>query len=310
MDMTRAQKRAIHCGQLRDVLHNGRGRAGHVFNFSLVLLILISVAILPVKFLSTSELFNRVINIIEAVIVGIFTVEYFLRIYSAPSRLRYIFSFGGIIDLLSIAPFYSGIFQTEYIRLLRLIRFFKLGEMRAGAAADEKDVMQKGIGLIDGETVEYVVTKHPLFLFIHCIGPLAAICFSVAIFMISGSNLIGIACGVALSLLAFILLLKTWFDFSYDVIYLTNYRLIFHNQHLLGRSINQVSYPSITNVKPSYPSAFSYLLRYGTLVIDTAAENPGQVNISMVRKHEDAAQHIMQKCFKNQSQRTPGEDGK
>lgn len=297
MHMSRAEKRQIFRKQLWSVLHEDKGRLGHALNFVLVLLILVSVAILPVKFLSTSPAFNFSLDIIEAVIVAVFTVEYLLRIYAAPNRVRYIFSFFGIIDLLSIAPFYSGVFDSEYIRLIRLIRFLKLGEMRAGAEADEEDVMQKGIGLVEGERVEYVVTKHPLFLFVNCISPMIAISFAVIVLLLSDGNLIGIACGVSLLLLALLLLLKIWFDFSYDVIYLTNYRLIFHNQHLLGRSINQVNYPSITNVKPFYPNALSYIFRYGSLVIDTAAEHPGQISIGMVRRHEDAAQIIMQKCF-------------
>ena len=34
------------------------------------------------------------------------SIEYFLRIYVADSKLKYIFSFYGIINLLAIVPFY------------------------------------------------------------------------------------------------------------------------------------------------------------------------------------------------------------
>lgn len=314
MDMTRAEKRQITRTELWSIMHSGKGRAGQLFNFFLILLILISVAIIPVKFLAPDyPLFNTVIDYLEAFIIGAFTIEYLLRIYAAPRRLRYIFSFYGLVDLLSIAPFYTGIFGTEYIRILRVVRFLKIGEMHAGAATDSDHVMERTIGLVEGETVEYVVTKHPLFLFIQCIPPVVAFAFSLSIFLVSDGNSIGMGIGFSLLFFGVIFLLKGWLDFNYDVIYLTNYRLIFHNQHLLGRSINQVNYFSITNVKPSYGSFVSFLFRFGSLDIETAAEHPGQIQISMIRAHEKAADMIMRKSFAVQNQaaqRPPFEDGR
>lgn len=288
--------------QLRVVLHDGRGRLGHAFNFLLVVLILVSVAILPLELLPTYHMFDQSISIVESVIIALFTVEYVLRIYSAQNRAAYIFSLWGIVDLLSIIPFYAGFFGTEYIRAFRLIRFFKLGEIDAAAAAQDADTMEKGIGLVEGEQVEYVVTKHPLYLFVGCIPPTIAASFAIGILLVWNGHNIAISIATVLLLFAFVLLWKTWLDFSYDVIYLTNYRLIFVNQDLLGRSINQMNYSSITNVKPFYPSILSYLFRYGSLIIDTAAEHPGQVSVSMIRRHEAAAHAIMQKCFTG----TPG----
>ena len=296
MHLTRSEKRAALRKHLWSIMHDGKGRAGHAFNFSLVIVILLSVAILPLELLPGYQRFSDILHIVEAVIVALFTVEYFLRVYSAPKRLRYVFSFFGIVDLLSIIPFYSGIFGTEYIRALRLVRFLKLGEIEAAAAEDEVQVMQTGIGLVEGEQVEYVVTKHPLFLILGCLPPIVAVTFALGLLFI-GTGPVALGAALSLFLFALIFLVKAWLDFGYDVIYLTNYRLIFHNQHLLGRSINQVSYPSITNVKPFYPSIFSYVFRYGSLVIDTAAEHPGQISLHMVRSHEKAAHRIMQKCF-------------
>ncbi len=306
MEITPAKKRLETRKELWAMLHDGHGKWGQIFNFILVLLILISVAILPLKFVPVFPGFERMIDGIEAVVIGIFTVEYFLRIYSAPKRLHYIFSFFGIVDLLSIVPFYAGIFGTEYIRILRVIRLLKIGEMHAGAAGDDEEDMEKAIGLVDGETVEYVVTKHPLFLFLHCIPPLVSLVFSLGVFLFSNGNPIGMGIGFSLLFFALIFLLKGWLDFNYDVIYLTNYRLVFHNQHLFGRSINQVNYFSITNVKPEYNSIMSFIFRFGSLDIETAADTPGEIKITMVRSHEKAAHLIMQKCFTAQSQHGAG----
>jgi hypothetical protein len=283
--------------QLWRILHEGKGRLGHAFNFALVILILLSVAIVPLELLPNYREFSEIIGIIEAVIIALFTFEYVLRIYSAPNRLRYIFSFFGIIDLLSIIPFYAGIFGTPFIRVLRLIRLVKIGAIDSPGGLEDSDQMERGIGLMQNEQVEYVVTKHPLFLFIGTIPPVLAASFALGVLFVWNGNPIAISFAVLLLLFAFVLLLKTWLDFSYDVIYLTNYRLIFHDQHLLGRSINQMSYGAITNVKPFYPSMISYIFRYGTLVIDTAAEHTEKVSITMVRHHEQAAHVIMQRAF-------------
>jgi hypothetical protein len=296
MDLTRAEKGRINRAHLWSVLHEGKGASGRAFNFFLVLLILLSVAIVPLEFLPTYRQYSSIIHSIESVIIALFTVEYLMRLYAAPNRWKYLFSFFGIIDLLSIIPFYSGLFGTEYIRILRLVRLAKLAEMEAGAGSEESDTMQENMGLIPGEQVEYVVTKSPVTLIFGVIPSIVAITFGLVI-LLEFAGYVALAIASVLFLFALIFLWKTWLDFSYDVMFVTNLRLVFQNQHLLGRSINQVNYQSITNVKPFYPSPFSYIFRYGSLVIDTAAEHPGQIALSMIRRHEQAANVIMQKSF-------------
>lgn len=62
--------------------------------------------------------------LIELISVIIFSVEYLLRVYSAKSPLKYIFSFFGIIDLLAILPFYLK-FAID-LRALRVFRVFRI----------------------------------------------------------------------------------------------------------------------------------------------------------------------------------------
>lgn len=63
----------------------------------------------------------------EIVVVSIFTIEYLYRVYTSPNRLKFIFSFYGLIDLLAIAPFYlTLILDLRTLRLLRLLRFARL----------------------------------------------------------------------------------------------------------------------------------------------------------------------------------------
>lgn len=64
------------------------------------------------------------LQVSEAVVAVIFTIEYLFRIYTAGSRLGFIFSFYGMVDLLAILPFYLA--TSVDLRTLRLLRFLRL----------------------------------------------------------------------------------------------------------------------------------------------------------------------------------------
>jgi len=70
------------------------------------------------------------LHIVEYICVTIFSIEFLLRLYSAPSRWAYLRSPFGVIDFLSIVPvFFLGSGETLALRLLRavaLLRMIKL----------------------------------------------------------------------------------------------------------------------------------------------------------------------------------------
>jgi voltage-gated potassium channel len=67
------------------------------------------------------------IHIIDLIIIGIFTIEYFIRWYIAPNRWRYPFTLMALIDLAVILPFYlSHVFDLRTLRLIRVIRMLQL----------------------------------------------------------------------------------------------------------------------------------------------------------------------------------------
>lgn len=81
---------------------------------------------------------------IERVTVGFFCVEYILRLwtarflypgYSEPQAIKkYMFSFTGIIDILSFLPYYLPIFfpsGTVAFRMIRIVRIFRLFRINA-----------------------------------------------------------------------------------------------------------------------------------------------------------------------------------
>jgi voltage-gated potassium channel len=77
--------------------------------------------------------------IFETFSIAFFTIEYFTRLWAAGAmidgeswrgRVRYIFSFNGLVDLAATAPFYLQILMPgldlRVLRILRLVRVFKL----------------------------------------------------------------------------------------------------------------------------------------------------------------------------------------
>ena len=67
------------------------------------------------------------LDLSELVVVILFTIEYGLRIVTAPKRARYIFSFYGLIDLIAVLPFYLSLgADLRAIRVLRVFRVFRV----------------------------------------------------------------------------------------------------------------------------------------------------------------------------------------
>jgi voltage-gated potassium channel len=69
------------------------------------------------------------IKLVEYVSVVVFSVEYIVRLYAATHPLKYIFSFFGIVDLVSIIPTYLGLGNFAPLkasRMLRVLRFLRL----------------------------------------------------------------------------------------------------------------------------------------------------------------------------------------
>lgn len=113
-----------------------------LFDWAITSLILLSVASVFIVTLDLSADARRVLVGFEAVASIVFTIEYALRIWTAPeldpernpwlTRGRYVVSGMAIIDLLAILPFWLPMFLPgsmlgmRAFRLVRLLRIFKL----------------------------------------------------------------------------------------------------------------------------------------------------------------------------------------
>jgi voltage-gated potassium channel len=104
--------------------------------FDVVLLWIIAASVLVVIFETAPELaaHRHFFVAAEWVFTVLFTIEYFVRIWVVRRKRAYLFSFYGIIDLLSILPSYLTLFlpglqHVLVVRILRLLRVFRILKM-------------------------------------------------------------------------------------------------------------------------------------------------------------------------------------
>jgi len=126
--------------QLVDPTHTAGG--GQLFNWVIMCVILLNV--LAVMFETVDSIYTAYSTqfvLLETVSVGVFTIEYLARIWSAVEagepyerpivgRLRYATRPLLLFDLIAIAPFYitvlGGASDLRFLRALRLMRFLRL----------------------------------------------------------------------------------------------------------------------------------------------------------------------------------------
>ncbi len=94
-----------------------------VFIYSIIFIDIIDHALMTVE---SMQQYAHYFHAWDHVPLTIFSIEYILRVYSNPKRLKFIFSFWGIIDLLAIIGLYgAGPYILREIRALRFISLFK-----------------------------------------------------------------------------------------------------------------------------------------------------------------------------------------
>ncbi len=100
----------------------------HAFVFLIHLLIAVSIVTFSIETTpGLSPQIRAVLEFTEIFCIAVFSLEYAMRIYVADHKLRFIFSFWGIIDLLAILPFYLSLgVDLRSVRALRFFRLFRL----------------------------------------------------------------------------------------------------------------------------------------------------------------------------------------
>ncbi len=106
--------------------------AGRLFDLALLGLIVLSIIIVMLESIAAYRLrYHRFLEIAEWTITILFFIEYLLRIWILDKPWKYILSFYGIIDFLSILPSFAALLMTGtrgliVLRAMRLIRIFRI----------------------------------------------------------------------------------------------------------------------------------------------------------------------------------------
>ena len=120
----------------RDILETHESRSGRVFGGFLVVLITLSIGLFICENMEVFSPWKDQMRIIDKAILVVFAVEYIIRLMISRKKLRFVFSFLGIVDLLVILPlfahlgagfvFFRGFRVFRILQLLKTIKYSNL----------------------------------------------------------------------------------------------------------------------------------------------------------------------------------------
>jgi voltage-gated potassium channel len=146
-----------------DIIINGIDTPlGRAFDIALILCILASSSLLIIDTVESVHLVHgSFINFLQIIFLVVFTIEYILRLLVSSSTLRYVFSFYGLIDFLSIVPIYFTFFLPigrlfPIIRTLRLLRLFSVFKM--GRYVSESDALLRAVRASRTKITVFIIT--------------------------------------------------------------------------------------------------------------------------------------------------------
>jgi sigma-B regulation protein RsbU (phosphoserine phosphatase) len=127
--------------------------------FENLILVLIAVSVVSVVFEATEDIpqwATEGFRIAEIVIVAVFSFEYLMRLVAARDKLAFIFSFAGLVDLLSIAPFYLVGLDSRYLRVFRILRMLRVLKLQrrvleTTVAERTRELAERNLALIQAQ---------------------------------------------------------------------------------------------------------------------------------------------------------------
>ncbi|PQL92539.1 ion transporter [Apibacter adventoris] len=131
--------------ELHEIIFESDTFKGKIFDITLLFFISLSTLIIMLE--SVQGINHRIgfwLYILDWWVTISFTIEYVLRLCSVKKTTKYVTSFYGIIDLISIIPTYLSVIflQSHYlaiIRILRLLRIFKI--LKLGSYINESNAL-------------------------------------------------------------------------------------------------------------------------------------------------------------------------
>ena len=128
--------RSLTKQQIYTIIFKADTPAGKKFDIWLLILIGINIITIMMESMSgTAAWFSWTMRAIGWLFTILFTFEYYLRIYCLDKPWKYVFSFYGIIDFLSIFPAWLSLLipatsTLSVLRLMRMLRIFRIFKMK------------------------------------------------------------------------------------------------------------------------------------------------------------------------------------
>lgn len=128
--------------KIHEIIFGYHTAAGKIFDVILLVAIFASVLVVMLESVQgINQVYGSELRLIELGFTILFSLEYVARILSSPRPLKYIFSFMGLVDLLSLIPTFLSIFISgthalsviRFVRLIRVFRILKLTHFMGGA---------------------------------------------------------------------------------------------------------------------------------------------------------------------------------
>ncbi|WP_299699587.1 ion transporter [uncultured Pontibacter sp.] len=135
--------------KLYTIIFEAETPAGKAFDIMLLMLIVASVLVVSLEsVVAFRRDYLHIFQAMEWAFTILFTIEYFLRIYSSSRPFNYIFSFFGIIDFLAIIPTYLSLFfvGSQYLLVIRVFRLLRIARVfRLTSFVNEGHVLSKAL---------------------------------------------------------------------------------------------------------------------------------------------------------------------
>ena len=142
-------RRAAWRDTLYRVIFEADTPLGKAFDIALVISIICSVLVVMLDSVASIHAeWSSALFYLEWLFTVIFTLEYIARLVSVSKPTGYVFSFMGIVDLLSTLPSYIALFMAAptyamSLRLLRLLRIFRI--LKLAYYLEESAVMAQAL---------------------------------------------------------------------------------------------------------------------------------------------------------------------
>jgi len=127
------------------------------------LMISLSIGTLIAESMQPDAATQLTINIVETILVVVFSAEYLLHLWVAENRLKYATSFWGIVDLLAILPALlaflpnAGFRVVRTLRVLRVLRMLKLMKLAADQARASANLASRGKPSLFNDALIYLM---------------------------------------------------------------------------------------------------------------------------------------------------------